>query len=94
MKKTLLLAVVAASLCASSAFAQGVSVGVPGVGGVTVGERGYRDGYRDDYRDRDHRRSYNRYDRDETVVVRRGRDRDYDRGYRRDRGDRVYIERD
>ena len=87
MKKTLLLAVAAASLCASSAFAQ-VSVGVPGVGGVTVGEPAYRDGYRD----RDYRRSYNRYDRDDTVIVRKDRrDRDFDR--RRDR-DRVYIERD
>ncbi len=85
MRKTLLLAVAAASLCASSAFAQ-VSVGVPGVGGVTVGEPGYRDGYRE--RDR---RSYNSYDRDSR---RERRDRDYDRRDRRDRGDRVYIERD
>ena len=83
MRKTLLLAVAAASLCASSAFAQ-VSVGVPGVGGVTVGEPGYRDGYRD----RDYRRSYNRYDREDR---RDRRNRDYDR---RDRRDRVYIERD
>ncbi len=85
MKKIILLAVTAASLCASSAFAQGVSVGVPGVGGVTVGEPAYRDGYRD----RDNRRSYNRYDRDDRRGDRR--DRDYDR---RDRRDRVYIERD
>jgi hypothetical protein len=89
MKKALLLAVAAASLCITSAFAQ-VSVGVPGVGGVTVGD-GYRDGYRDrDYR-RDYRRTYNRYDRDDAVVIRRERRmRDYDRPRRRE----VYIERD
>lgn len=81
MKKTLLLAVAAASLCASAAFAQ-VSVGVPGVGGVTVG-----DGYRDGYRDRGYRGSYNRArDYDDNVVIRRDRrDRDYDRRSRRGR---------
>ena len=88
MRKTLLLIVAAASLCASSAFAQDISVGVPGIGGVTVGEPGYRDGYRERDRDRDYRRSYNRDDR-----RRDRRDRDYDRRDRRDR-DRVYIERD
>ena len=91
MRKTLLLVVAAASLCASSAFAQGVSVGVPGIGGVTVGEPGYRDGYRDRDRDRDYRRSYNRDDR--RGDRRDRRDREYDRRDRRDR-DRVLIERD
>lgn len=86
MKKFAFVVIAAASLAGSAAYAQGVSVGVPGVGGVTVGDPGYRDGYR---RDREYRRSYNRYDEDR-VIVRRDRDRDWDRR----RGDRVYIERD
>ena len=67
MRKTLLLIVAAASLCASSAFAQGVTVGVPGIGGVTVGEPGYRGGYRE--RDRDYDRR-DRRDRDRVYIER------------------------
>ena len=83
MKKIAVLALAAASLCAtSSAFAQ-VSIGVPGGPGVTIG-----DGYRGDYRDRDFRGSRNEYRDDYRSERRYRRDRDHDRR------DRVYIERD
>lgn len=87
MKRIALLVVAVASLCGSAALAQDFRIGVPGVG-VTVDD-GYRgDRYRE-RRDRDYRRSYN-YDRDDAVIVRRKRDRDYDRRG----GERVYIDRD
>jgi len=56
-------------------------VGV-GPGGVTVGAVG-RDRYRDYDRDRDYYRD--RRDRNETVIIKRSRDRDrgYDGGERR-----------
>lgn len=91
MKKIAVIAVAAASLYATSAFAQ-VSVRVPGGPGITVD-----DGYRG-YRDRDFRDSRAEY----RVERRYRRDRDWDRhNWRHDwghhgwgHGDRVYIERD
>ncbi|MET0220491.1 MAG: hypothetical protein ABW213_07535, partial [Tardiphaga sp.] len=60
--------------------AQDIGVGV-GPRGVTVGAVG-RDRYRDDYDRGEYR---DRRDRNETVIIKRSRDRDrdYDRGERR-----------
>lgn len=82
MIKHLAIVAVAAAAISSAipAKAQELGVGV-GPNGVTVGAVGrdrYRDGERDYYRDR--------RDRNETVVIKRSRDRDrdyYDRGERR-----------
>ncbi|UGV27715.1 hypothetical protein E0H22_19745 [Rhodopseudomonas boonkerdii] len=91
IKHVAIIAVAAAAigtaLPVTSASAQEIGVGV-GPGGVTVGavgrDRYYRDYDRDYYRDR--------RDRDETVIIKRNRDRDrgyYDGGVER----RTVIER-
>lgn len=84
IKQLAIIAVVATGIGSAipmtSAGAQEIGVGV-GPNGVTVGAVGrdrYRDPDRDYYRDR--------RDRNETVIIKRGRDRDrdyYDGGERR-----------
>jgi hypothetical protein len=88
IKHLAIIAVAAAGIgSAIPAKAQDVGVAV-GPGGVTVGAVG-RDRYRDDY-DRGYYRD--RRDRNETVIIKRSRDRDrgyYDGGVER----RTVIER-
>jgi hypothetical protein len=85
IKHLAIIAVAAAGISSAiPAKAQDIGVGV-GPGGVTVGAVG-RDRYRDDYD-----RGYYR-DRNETVIIKRSRDRDrgyYDGGVER----RTVIER-
>jgi hypothetical protein len=86
IKHLAIIAVAAAGISSAvPAKAQDIGVGV-GPGGVTVGAVG-----RDRYRDRDYDRDYyrDRRDRNETVIIKRGRDRG-DRYYD---GDRRVIER-
>lgn len=88
IKQLAIIAVAAAGISSAvPASAQDVGVAV-GPGGVTVGAVG-----RDRYRDDDDRGYYrDRRDRNETVVIKRSRGRDYDRDY--DRGERrTVIER-
>jgi hypothetical protein len=89
IKQLAIIAVAVAGISSAvPASAQDIGVGV-GPGGVTVGAVG-RDRYRDDY----DRGEYRRRDRNETVIIKRSRDRDrdYDRDY--DRGERrTVIER-
>jgi hypothetical protein len=88
IKHLAIIAVAAAGISSAiPAKAQDIGVGV-GPGGVTVGAVG-RDRYRDDY-DRGYYRD--RRDRNETVIIKRSRDRDrgyYDGGVER----RTVIER-
>jgi hypothetical protein len=90
IKRFAIIAVAAAgigtALPVTTASAQEIGVGV-GPGGVTVGAVG-----RDRYRDRDYDRDYyrDRRDRNETVIIKRNRDRGYyDGGVER----RTVIER-
>jgi hypothetical protein len=81
IKQLAIIAVAAAGISSAvPASAQDIGVGV-GPRGVTVGAVG-RDRYRDDYDRGDYR---DRRDRNETVIIKRSRDRDrdYDRGERR-----------
>jgi hypothetical protein len=86
IRRLAILAVAAGGICvAMPAGAEEIGVGV-GPSGVTVGTvRGDRDRYRDREVIRERR------DRDETVVIKKGRD--HDRDYDRDRKT-VIIDRD
>jgi hypothetical protein len=86
IKRFAIVAIAAAGICvAMPAGAEEIGIGVS-PGGVTVGTSHdrYRDRDREVIRERDHR------DRDDTVVIRKGRD--HDRDFDRDR--KVIIDRD